>query len=282
MEKKMKLPQCLADIPSHTRRLFTVILSFVVCLAYSQTELTVDGLNYSLDSNNKTATVIQNYTVPDHVTIPSTITVNDIEYTITELGSMAFGKCTNIISVTIPSTVTKIGNNAFYYCTSLKTIEIPNSVVNIGESAFSFCSALESVMIPSSVVSIDQHAFYCCSALSSIIIDANNTVYDSRDNCNAIIVTATNSLLIGCNNTTIPEGITSIGSDSFYKCEKLSSIDIPNTVTSIGGRAFCNCTSLQSIHIPSSVISIGSNAFGGTNSVTSIIVDENNSFYDSR
>lgn len=277
----MKLMQCMADIPSQARRLFTVILSFVACLAYSQTTVTFDGLNYSLDSDNKTAKVIQTNPVPDQVEIPSTIIVDDIKYTVTELEN-TFVKCENLISVTIPSTVTKIGNEAFYGCTSLNSIEIPNSVVSIGDEAFSFCTALESVKIPCSVVSIAQHAFYCCSALSSIIIDANNTVYDSRDNCNAIIVTSTNSLLIGSNNATIPEGVTSIGSDSFYKCEKLTSINIPNTVTSIGGRAFCHCTSLKSIYIPSSVISIGSNAFGGTNSVTSIIVDENNSFYDSR
>ena len=240
MEKKMKLMQCMADIPSKARRLFTVILSFVACLAYSQTTVTFDGLNYSLDSDNKTAKVIQTNPVPDQVEIPSTIIVDDIKYTVTELEN-TFVKCENLISVTIPSTVTKIGNEAFYGCTSLNSIEIPNSVVSIGDEAFSFCTALESVKIPCSVVSIAQHAFYCCSALSSIIIDANNTVYDSRDNCNAIIVTSTNSLLIGSNNATIPEGVTSIGSDSFYKCEKLTSINIPNTVTSIGGRAFCHC-----------------------------------------
>ena len=70
--------------------------------------------------------------------------------------------------------------------------------------------------------------------IKAVLVDENNKVYDSRNNCNAIIETATNTLIQGCQNTIIPEGVTTIGESAFYGCESLTSINIPNGVTTIG------------------------------------------------
>ena len=143
-------------------------------------------------------------------------------------------------------------------------------VTSIKSSAFSGCSGLTSIEIPSSVTSIGRWAFNGCSGLERISIDVNNSHYDSRDNCNAIIEIATNTLIAGCKNTVIPNTITSIGSWAFDGCSSLTSITIPNSVTSIGNDAFYGCSSLTSIEIPSSVTSIGDRAFSYCSGLTSI------------
>ena len=95
------------------------------------------------------------------------------------------------------------------------TLKDPTS---IGQYAFWNCSGLTSIIIPSGVTSIGNEAFASCSGLTSMTVDSSNTVYDSRDNCNAIIKTATNTLIQGCKSTIIPNSVTSIGNSAFTQC----------------------------------------------------------------
>ena len=183
-----------------------------------------------------------------------------------------FSGCTGLTSVTIGNSVTSIGMSAFGYCTGLTSITIPNSVTSIGGYAFVSCSGLTSITIPNSVTSIGNKAFWGCSRLTSVIVESGNTTYDSRENCNAIIETASNTLLYGCKNTVIPNSVTSIGGSAFSGCSGLTSITIPNSVTSIGNNAFLNCSGLTSITIPNSVTSIDWNAFSGCSGLTSITI----------
>ena len=120
-------------------------------------------------------------------------------------------------------------------------IIIPDSVTSIGDNAFAWCTGLTSVTIPNSVTSIGDEAFSGCSGLTSLKVEDGNPKYDSRNNCNAIIESSTNTLIAGCKTTTIPSSVTSIGEKAFAHCTDLTSITIPNSVTSIGNGAFSHC-----------------------------------------
>ncbi len=193
-----------------------------------------------------------------------------IPNSVTRIGDSAFFSCSGLKSITIPNSVTSIGKSAFYWCFSLKSITIPNSVTSIGDEAFCMCSSLASITIPNSVTSIGKSAFYWCESLTSIIVEKGNKTYDSRENCNAIIETASNALIHGCKNTVIPNSVTSIGKRAFSACYGLKSITIPNSVTSIGESAFDSCCYLTSVTIPNSVTRIGKGAFLGCDSLKSI------------
>lgn len=143
-------------------------------------------------------------------------------------------------------------------------------VIGIHEDAFSDCSSLQSIVIPDSVTVIGYGAFIGCSSLQSIIVEKNNQKYDSRNNCNAIINTASSILVAGCKNTVIPDSVTEIGEWAFASCSSLQSIVIPDSVTQIEGCAFYDCSNLQSIAIPDSVTAIGWNAFNSCSSLQSI------------
>jgi hypothetical protein len=172
----------------------------------------------------------------------------------------------------IPNTMISISYCSFRGWSFLTSVTIPNSVISIGNYAFENCSGLTSVTIPNSVTSISSSAFENCSGLTSIKVEAGNENYDSRNNCNAIIETSSNELLVGCMNTIIPNSVTSIGSRAFHRCSGLTSITIPNSVTSIGDDAFYGCSGLTSVTIPNSVTSIGNYAFYGCNSLTSVTI----------
>ena len=168
-------------------------------------------------------------------------------------------------NTTIPNSVTTIGQEAFGDCSGLTSITIPNSVTSIGTNAFDFCSGLTSITIPNSVTSIGDGAFRYCSGLTSIVVEEGNTNYDSRNNCNAIIKTSSNTLIAGCKNTTIPNSVTSIGRDAFSYCTSLTSITIPNSVTSIGSFAFSGCSSLTDVYCYAETVpTTESNSFFGT------------------
>lgn len=210
---------------------------------------------------------------------------------------------TAIESINIPKGVRHIGESVFDGCNNLQTITvdrqnptydsrnhsnsiietagdcmvaacgnttIPGSVHKIKGGAFSRLSNIKSIFIPKQVARIDPAAFVGCQSLSSIVVDKANPIYDSRQDCNAVIETASNTLIVGCKTTRLPvsvravaqyafayqtlpplmqmhEGVTHIGAYAFTACKGLKVVILPRSLKTVDTAAWKDCTDLESV-----------------------------------
>ena len=161
--------------------------------------------------------------------------------TVTSIQGYGFVRNTCVKNITIPQNVTYIGQYAFESCTGLDSIVLSENVTEIGESAFQGCSSLKEIYIPAKVECIGKQAFNQCDGVVSIQVDNKNEFFDSRNNCNAIVETSSNTLVFGCKETVIPTDVTSIADLAFFHCSTLEDIVIPDTVTNIGRYVFDGC-----------------------------------------
>ena len=221
-------------------RSVTTIGEFAIDMCESLESVAVESGNTAYDSRNNCNAIIETSINKLIVGCKNTI----IPDTVTCIASSAFYTCTDLTNITIPNSVQTIEEWAFYGCSDLVSINIPNTVTRIETETFADCVSLTSITIPSSVNFIAEGVFTGCKSLASIVVDSNNTVYDSRNNCNAIVETATNTLIYGCKSTVIPDTITSIEEYAFCGHSELTGITIPASVTYIRKYAFSGCTGL--------------------------------------
>ena len=247
----MKIEQNGRQTSIVMKKLSIIVLFTMIQLTAFAYDAQIDGLWYNLNTNKKTAEV----TYKDYynrcyntnwkylnVTIPTTVTYNEIKYTVTSIGDNAFNSCSILKSVQLPNTIKSIGKSAFEGCWELDNVIIPDSVSAIGDAAFQNCNTFNSIDIPSSVTQMGEYVFYGCDHLTSVQINGN---------------------------------ITEIKAYSFALCNRLLSIAIPNTVESIGSYAFRYCSLLTSIEIPSSVTSIMYDAFADCSQLTTVAINSN-------
>lgn len=284
----------------NTRKVIMAFVALLLPVLASAQQVEIDGICYYCNYVTEQAEVSgpSSRECTGEIIIPSTVIDQGITCKVTSIREYAFRNCSGLTSVVIGSNVTNIGDEAFLNCSGLTSITIPNSVTYIGNHAFFRGSSQSSLFIPHSVTHIGEGAFSYWPNLTSIEVDAENTKYDSRDDCNAIIETETNSLIVGCMNSTIPSDVTSIGSHAFAGCSGLSYVgspsysaipsyitsigrfafantglsvlDIPNSVTQIEDYTFLGCTDLKRINLPNNMTSIGIGAFESCTSLTGI------------
>lgn len=198
-----------------------------------------------------------------------------IEGAATNIGNRAFERSPNLTDIKMPNTITKIGSSAFSSCYALTDMALPNTVTELGSWAYSHCRSLTKVHFPKALIGIGLNALVGCENVTSMEVEQGNPVFDSRDNCNAIIRSATNTLVAGCQTTVIPNTVTSIGRSAFYDCANLTNITIPTSVTTIEEAAFYRCRKLREVEIPDMVTTIGEAAFTLCQGLVSVKIPDN-------
>lgn len=179
------------------------------------------------------------------------------------------------------TTANVLPEGAFQTTMALQHIVLPKNLTAIGSYAFQD-SGIEELVLPATVKELGRDIFYYARNLKALSVEKGNTVFDSRDNCNAIIETASNTLRIGCANTEVPNGIKALGQMAFSGIPSLKEVQLPSGLTSIGWATFWADTELSKVTLSESVTDIGESPFGGCERITSLVIDAKNAKYDSR
>ena len=223
-------------------------------------EFTYLDLVYTYNTSSKVATVVkgENYDSLKIVSIPSKIPVEGTEYPVKAIAGRAFSS-TPITSVEIADGLETIGQEAFSNCEQLSRLSLPSTLITIESSAFNNCRRLAGITIPASVKTVGSNALSGCYNLETIEVADGNEAYESLGS-NVIIERKTKTLLLGCKNSTIPDGVLAIGALAFNNCQ-IEKIHFPETVKSIGDNAFASCRYLTEVILPEGLDSIAYGAF---------------------
>ncbi len=225
----------------------------------------VDGIYYTYDTEKYTATVTGAKSDLQEVNIPDNVTYDGRVYTVTKIARAAF-QDHDMAAVIVPFTMKEIGYDAFRGCKNLVSMKV--------RSYYEYMQQLVSpLVVQEGVTNVDVDGTMDPASKGvnrSLAVMEEEAVYDSRNDCNAIIHKATNMLMAGCQTTVIPEDVVKIGDHAFYGQTNLTSISIPSSVTILGSGAFYDCKNLESVVLNEGLVTIGSCAFLNCEKLSSI------------
>lgn len=249
----------------------------------SQSSFKVDGINYTVTSEQTVQVSGNGGAYQGSVTVPSTVRYEQTDYRVCTVEPMAFASCPGLEVVSLPSSVKTLEKSTFQYSKMLRKVELPDSLKNIPDFCFLSCSALDSVNLPASVRAIGLNAFFLCTSLTNLNFpDSLNFIGDAAfSNCGKLlsldlpngltripVSLCQNSVLL--NKLSLPEGITEIAKNAFSGCHSLTGVRLPSTLLKLSDQAFYRCTALNTIAIPSHAYSIGSMCFGFCTSLKNV------------
>lgn len=217
-------------------------------------ELTIVGIG---DEAFKDNTSITQITFPNTLkTIGESAFENAHIFELTIPGSVsvisegAFRYCSNLKSLTLQDGVAKIEAEAFMCC-NFDNISWPDSLISIGDEAFSHCK-LPAVELPANLVSIGKQVFYCARGdFFNSTVELPEGLLSIGDE--AFVATSLKQIQI-------PNSVQYIGYGAFRDTE-LTSVVLPDNLTEIKEDTFYRCSHLRSVVLPSNLKYISSNAF---------------------
>ena len=204
------------------------------------------------------------------VTIPESVEYENQSYNVVAIGNSAFEGCRKLTSVNIPASIKNIGMYAFHDCEELASVTFNDGLESIDNAAFWLCEKLNNVVIPKTVNSIGETPFLGCKSLTSLRVAEGNQVFESPNDCNAIIRKSDKALIQGSNATVIPSSVEIIYDRAFEDFTGITDLVIPEGVKSIGMRAFGDCDGLKTIKLPSSIVEIKASAFAWCDNIEKI------------
>jgi len=234
-------------------RTLALLAAMTAALGTQAYDFQADNIYYTISdkSANFVSVVSGDNKYAGDITIPTTVTNEEVVYTVTGIGNGAFQNCGGLFSVTLNNRIRVIPENAFRSCSNLEKVVLGSKVEEIGYCAFTDCVNLEDINLNDRITTFGYSAFSGCTSLTSVVIGES-------------VLTMDGSVFSGCTNiktVDIHDGATVIGGSAFYGCKKLQTITIPKSVLTIGNNAFQNCTSLTSAVIGDGVKAIPENAF---------------------
>lgn len=251
------------------KQTLSLFLLFFTALFASAYDVEVDGLYYTLDATTQTASLApmdimgsgnEKAYVGD-ITIPETITVDDVVYTVTAASNRTFNYCSALTSVVFPSTITEIGEYLFNQCTALTSCQLPEGISIIPTCAFSNCTSLEEITIPSTVTEISATAFYACKALKNINLpNALRTIGDNAFNS------------CGFCTITLPDSLRTLGTKAFFQCPSLTEIVLPDSLSTVALQAFYGCKKLTKVVLGKGMRTLDTQAFNTCPAITDVYI----------
>jgi len=171
----------------------------------------------------------------------------------------AFQKIPYLYDLLLPSTVESIAGWVVDNFSTIVNLRLSEGLKSIAEYAFPWCTAIQEVTFPASLTDLSPLAFKG-NGIQKLTVAQGNPKYDSRDDCNAVILTAENKLVMGTPKTVVPATVTVIGENAFDNMHKLVDFVVPSNVTTICSAAFNACYNLKTFTIGSGVTAIGLDA----------------------
>ena len=282
--------------------LFGLIMVCLVGTESMDASTFINGAYYDLNKTNLTASITYgSYDFGGYagdVIIPSYVTYDGNEYTVTAIANRCFYQCDNMTSLVIPATVRKVsGTETFYGCSRLKSVTLEDAEASItipgcvystqyGNTKATFHFAkLEKVYVGRDIILSSNDSscspFYGQDTLSDVTIGPK-----VKNLPGGFLYRSAISSIV------IPDGVKTIGKDAFGYCENLKELVFPTSVTELGNSvgggsgvetvyvgdnvneipvaAFHTCTNLKTVFLGSGITSIKSNAFAWTSKLSKV------------
>ena len=300
-------------------RLMAIMLACLTCaLSASAYDMYLDGIYYTKLTNSTVEVSYANINSADYsgsITVPTQAQQGIQSWTVRGIGYKAFGECSGLTDITLPTSLNYVGDLAFIRCTSLSGINIPENVTWIGNNAFEQCTSLLSVSLPSTLTSIESVAFTGCNNLRYVICEAHepptlgSNVFENSTYSNGYLLVPNSVAKEKYQAAPGWSNFASISAAEFYTFEKdgiyycqtgpntvavcardanynsySGNVTIPKsvvydyhgyTVNEVASNAFRNCTNLTRVTLPETVGLIGNFAFANCPNLNQVVIPSN-------